>query len=606
MDEADEIRFSMASALRVFTLVLAVYLFTGSSDLTHNGDTTLRYQTTQAMVDHARLWIEHPVTSGTRLAVGLGGHEYVSAYAPGQITFMIPFYLLGKGLSRAFSLDPAITTEYASRSLDLVLGAFLAALLFLMATSLGYSRRVALVLTLIFAFATPAWPDSQSALEHTQVSLFLLLSVFAVWWFVRGGMRERRLLLLAGTASGLTVFTRYDAAIYIPIIVVFLLWMRRSSVQDRPLQGIAGLARALRGVRRRHGYRGELSEIARDLLTYGLAMVPWALLLLLWNQLRFGSPFNVALHLKTFGEPPWIGLPGLLVSPGKGIIWYLPLVFLLPWAAPRFYRRLPGPALLFAALVTLTLFFYANVLYWHGDPAWGPRYLYPMLPYLILPLGEIISAWRRGSVQRALLPGGHDPVGEGLVPSRPRSGRAPCTRRHLWPWRSTSGGPEGTPCGAGGHKTLPYTAMAAIGLLTLSLALQVAAISVTQWRFWYHLQAMKEHTAQPFNWGPTAYTYYWNLRENPILFQFRDVYEVIDLDAFGNRSQRLTARPTVCAPGRCLSNPAADYPVNTLAFWWADVRHPLVPAGVRAALALLLVAVACSMALLLARDVRAP
>src|SRR5262249_31681664 len=29
----------------------------------------------------------------------------------------------------------------------------------------------------------------------------------------------------------------------------------------------------------------------------------------------------------------------------------------------------------------------------HGDPAWGPRYLFALLPYLILPLGEVLGRW---------------------------------------------------------------------------------------------------------------------------------------------------------------------------------------------------------------------
>jgi hypothetical protein len=499
--------------------VLSVYLFTGSSDLKHNGDTALRYQTTQAIVDHLRLWIVQPVAQGTRIAVGLGGHQYVSAYGPGQTIFMIPFYLAGKGLAHAFALSTDIATQYASRSLDLFLGAALAVVFFLVASSMGYRRRSAIILTLLFALTSPAWPDAQSALEHTQVSLFLLLSVFALWRFVQGGMAGRRWLLLAGTASGIDLFTRYDSVIFIPLLILY------------------GVALRMR--------QGERKEIVVDWLTYGLAVLPWIGLLMLWNQLRFGSPFNVALHLKTFGEPPWVGLPGLLVSPGKGIIWYLPLVFLLPWAVPRFYRRNPPLTLLFGGLVLVAVGFYSFVLYWHGDPAWGPRYLYPILPYLVLPLGEIIDRWR---------------------------------------------------------KEAPALKVAAIALIILSLAIQVAAISVVQWRFWYHLEAAQEHTAHKFNWGPTAYFYYWNVSQSPILIQFQDVYQVIDLDVFGDRSQRLTRRPTACiGPTRCLGNPADNYPLNTLAFWWADTRHPLVSAQIRAAIALLLVALAAGSGTLLGR-----
>jgi hypothetical protein len=74
--------------------------------------------------------------------------------------------------------------------------------------------------------------------------------------------------------------------------------------------------------------------------------------------------------------------------------------------------------------------------------------------------------------------------------------------------------------------------------------------------------------------------------------QFENVYQVVRLDAFGDNQYRLTARPTRCQPTRCWSNPADNYPINTLSFWWADTRHPLLGARTRGAIAAALGAVA--------------
>src|SRR5579884_2596673 len=100
-----------------------------------------------------------------------------------------------------------------------------------MGLAMAYTRRVACAVALIFAFATAAWPDAQSADEHTQVSLVLLLSVYAVWRFTRAGMADRRLLLLAGAASGVSVITRYDAAIFVPVIAVWLAALRGRQIE---------------------------------------------------------------------------------------------------------------------------------------------------------------------------------------------------------------------------------------------------------------------------------------------------------------------------------------------------------------------------------------
>ncbi|GAC1467680.1 MAG: hypothetical protein PVSMB7_14630 [Chloroflexota bacterium] len=502
----------------LLSFFLFVYLLTGSSDLKHNGDTDLRYQTTQALVDHHRLWIDHPMWVDTRISRGRGGHEYVF-YAPGQILLMAPLYIAGKAIAHHLSLPYDVTTLYAARSLDLFLGALLALAFFMFAESVGYTRRVAAVLTLVFGLATVAWPDAQSGLEQTQVNLLLLIAVSSVWRYIRADLSRQVWLLGAGTAVGIAIFTRYDAALFVPVVGLY------------PTV-IAG---------RRKGW----AKGAVDFCVYAAAIVPWIAGIGLWNYVRLGNVFNTGLRESTWGEPFFTGLAGLLVSPGKGLIWYLPLVFLLPWALPRFYRRAPSLVPFFAVLIMLPLVFYSNLLYWHGDPAWGPRYLYTAVPYLVLPLGELLSAWSRlGSKLRA--------------------------------WTT--------------------------GIILVSLAVQCAAVSVTQWRFWYRLQAVEEHSSQQFHWGAGYYHYYWNVRESPILVQFDNVYQVLRLSALGTQRYRLTARPTACRPPvRCISNPADNYPLNTLVFWWADVRHPLLGPRSRDAIAATLASGAVlSLALLIA------
>lgn len=485
----------VASLLGLF--FVSVYLLSGSSDLSHNGDTTLRYQTTQSIVDHHRLWIAHPVWHDARTARGRGGHLY-AFYAPGQTIFMVPLYVLGKFAAHHLSLPYDVTTEYSTRSLDLILGALLVVLFFFMAMSVGYSVTTSGVLTLIFGLASTAWPDAQSGLEQAQVNLFLLLAVLGTWSFVKGDLRNRWWLVLAGSAAGLAVFTRYDAALYlIPLAAypVVMRWLRREVLQS-----------------------------LIDAAVFSVAMAPWLLVVALWDYARFGSPFLTGLHEKTLGEPMLKGLAGLTVSPGKGVIWYLPLVFLLPWAVARFYRRNRSLAIFLVTMAAITLSFYSNVLYWHGDPAWGPRYLYVIVPYLILPIGEIISSWRaRSMALRAFV----------------------------------------------------------VAVVAGSLLLQFSAVAVSQWRDWYRIQGMEETTSRPFVWGSQNYHYYWQLKQSPILLQVDNLYQVTRLQAFGTRRYFLSAKPDV----HVASNPAQDYPINTLLFWWADDRHPLLGAHKRAAIA---------------------
>ncbi len=189
---------ALATLLGVF--FLSLYLLTGSSDLLHNGDTDLRFQTTQAIVDQGRLWLASPDYTDTRVALGLGHHLY-AFYGPGQIILMMPLYVAGKVLAHHLSLPYGTTTLYAARSLDLFLGAALAVVFFWFALVCGYRRRVAALLTLVFGAATVAWPDAQSALEQTQVNLFLLIAAVGV---TKCAFSSRRTAAAQTPAAGMT------------------------------------------------------------------------------------------------------------------------------------------------------------------------------------------------------------------------------------------------------------------------------------------------------------------------------------------------------------------------------------------------------------------
>ncbi|GAC1407284.1 MAG: hypothetical protein NVSMB52_20590 [Chloroflexota bacterium] len=485
---------------------LSLYLLTGSSDLGGNGDTDLRYQTTQAIVDFHRLWIAHPMWLDTRVALGRGGHLY-AFYGPGQTLLMIPLYVVGKVIAHHLGLPYGITTLYASRSLDLFLGAALATLFFVIARNI-FSVRVALLLTLLFGAGSTAWPDAQSALEQTQVSLCLLAAVWALYRYSVSERRLRRWLVLTGMFAGCAVCTRYDAVIFVLPYPVFLYILHERDASWR--------------------------RFSVALITLCVSVLPWLVLVFAWNYARFGSPFRTGLHEQTLGEPVIVGVTNLLLSPGKGLLWYLPVIALLPWAVRHFRTRQPALFALFASSVSIAVLFYANVLYWHGDPAWGPRYLYVVVPYFILQLGELIQRWR-------------------------------------WFGR--------------------FFQVLALGIVGASFVLQLLAVSVTPWRFWYELQADRQAsfngeqwTGQPFHWGAAKYNYYWDVHESPTLRQFENVYEVTRL-YLGAEQYRLTRKPDPYVG----SNTADYYPVNTYAFWWADERHPLLGPRFRGTLVLALI-----------------
>jgi hypothetical protein len=108
-------------------------------------------------------------------------------------------------------------------------------------------------------------------------------------------------------------------------------------------------------------------------------LVPFIFLVLFLNWYRFGNPF-----IDGHGQDPAIafepfkgGIPGLLLSPGKGLLFYAPLcIFAL------FFQkdwRLWTPFL-------LSLVFHGMLHDWSGGTGWGPRFLFTTLPFLLLAL----------------------------------------------------------------------------------------------------------------------------------------------------------------------------------------------------------------------------
>jgi hypothetical protein len=100
-----------------------------------------------------------------------------------------------------------------------------------------------------------------------------------------------------------------------------------------------------------------------------------------------------------------------------------------------------------------------------------------------------------------------------------------------------------------------------LGLVATSLVIQVSAISVTQWRFWYRLEAIQQQSVgpadwfgTPFHWGAQHYQYYWKVRQSPILIQLDNVYQVARL-SLGDARYRLTVKPDPSCRTRLITMP---------------------------------------------------
>jgi len=142
------------------------------------------------------------------------------------------------------------------------------------------------------------------------------------------------------------------------------------------------------------------------------------------NRLLYGSFFEAGYgdEMLRFTTPIGTGLFGLLLSPGRGLLLYAPVVI----AGVLGLRVAPRAAVwLCAGVPLLHLLVVARWWSWEGGTAWGPRHLLPVLPLLAAPAALVAAgAVRAAFVAGALVnlpgvliaPGAWDGYAEALRP----------------------------------------------------------------------------------------------------------------------------------------------------------------------------------------------
>ncbi len=476
----------------VFLFFLASFAFTQSGDIFSTGDTTIRIEVAENILGRFSVqlhgWkLQFPrhikkEYLDPRIDRGSGGYTY-STYLLGQPLAIIPFDWLGSQFAIHQRWPYGPTVIWIDHMVGPLFGALEVMIFFLFAVRLGFGIRRASLLTLIFGFATSVWPDEQSVLEHTEVAFFLLLGMYFAFRFREQG-RGSRFLVYAGLAVAGAAITRYqDAAVGVLAISLYLV-----------LPG---------------GRAPGVWPRIRWLLLAGLGLLPGIAVDIWYNEMRYGRPFASGHHEQVFGYPIWKGIPGLLVSPGKGLLWYCPVILLVFIAAPRFFRRYPALAVASATMAAGFVLLYSYVNYWHGDPAWGPRYIFPIIPFLTLPLGTLFTSKGRNAVAIWILTG---------------------------------------------------------AVVAASFGIQVAAVSVSQWRTWYRVISYEENQGHQWDWISSRYRYFWNIHESPLNFQIHGLYQLA-YDDFLHSSKYEIVPPD---EDSVLDGITTTFPINQWNFWWAS------------------------------------
>jgi hypothetical protein len=290
----------------------------------------------------------HDLTVPAGLGIpGRNGQIYSSWY-PLQSMLAVPFVMTASLATRLLHAPLHFVAAALVGAMPALFTAITVALVALISLQLGSTLQAARRVSLCFAAGTIAMVYARTFYADPLLSLLVAAGIYFVF------ARSNRTILLASLVALLAVLAKPTGIILAPALSGYLL------LKKTPAR--LALAPALGG---------------------GLGL----LLYFAYNFFRFANPL-------TFGQP-WVfsfsalpeGIAGLLFSPGRGIIWYSPVVLLAVPAFRKAWKAKPVEALLIASLFLGFLGLHSLYQNWQGGWSWGPRYLLPTLPGIMAILG---------------------------------------------------------------------------------------------------------------------------------------------------------------------------------------------------------------------------
>ena len=297
---------------------------------------------------------EFPSTSAVP---GRDGQTY-SKYGIGQSLLAIPFYAFGALFDqKSDAADNGFYARQFSAMINAVCLAGCGLLLALIGEKLGYRKKTAWLLASAAIFTSMAWSYINNFYSQPALALLLLAAIWAaITWKTT---LQSRWMWLTAIFCSLALLFRISDAIAIPAVIIYLMMVAPPS--------------------KRWNW----------IVPFGTSMVVALGVTLLYNWVRFCSPFETGYHEIAWTTPIIYGLYGLLFSPGKGVFLYNPALLLGLAAWPLFGKRFKPEMWLIIILWGSYLLFYAPYNFWTGGFNWGPRFLLPVVLIAFLPLGEL-------------------------------------------------------------------------------------------------------------------------------------------------------------------------------------------------------------------------
>jgi hypothetical protein len=342
-----------------------------------------RFNLDRALLEHGRLTVDEYQRNTIDKAF-FDGHYY-SDKAPGASLAALPVLAVVHAALRLVGTDPAgseglrVQVPTATALIATLPALLLCLALFDWTVRRGYSPSASAFAALALGLASPLWAYATLFWGHALAAYCLFIGARAIATLTEGEKPADcvHTAAVGGFATAWAVVTEFPVAPVAFLFALRLLWtLRPWSRWARPLAAFAGAA-----------------------------LGP-ALVLAVYNQAAFGSPFHLSyasvqgfegMHKGFFGVtwPQKEALYGLLFSP-RGLLFTAPLLLLgFAGHAVSFVRRVRRQdAILSLAVIAYFVLFNASYCYWNGSWSYGPRHLTAAFPFLAFGLAPLLDAAR--------------------------------------------------------------------------------------------------------------------------------------------------------------------------------------------------------------------
>lgn len=397
---ANTFRQERRAIIIVFFILLACYSYFFPRWASWNQNS--RLDLVMAIVDHGTLSIDEYYQNTGDYAV-FEGHHY-STKAPGSSFLGVPVYwvfgqivsgipvnrltsLFGSNQAVASSLREGGTgilpeklyTAFAlyaiTFSIVSVPSALLGVILYLFLGHFTRLNRYRLWLTLTYGLATIAFPYAGNYFGHQIVATLLFASFYLLFLMARNETTHMGLLLLVGFLISYAVITEYPVALVAAGLFLYGLYKLPNKLSTAIALIVGGIP----------------PIIAWMMYNYLIYHTPIAFGYL--HTELYLDKNNVGFFSLTY--PHFEALWGITFGSYRGLFFLCPVLLLAIPGFYYFFRKRELRAEFAVSLYSVIAFFLFNgsSVMWEGGFAVGPRYLVPILPFMVLPIIFFINAY---------------------------------------------------------------------------------------------------------------------------------------------------------------------------------------------------------------------